>query len=127
MCLRVENPEVHCCIKPIRAYKVLLLTENGMYVSPYKLYDYTKYVKDGTLVEDCIPKPVFNYYLRKYVVNEGLHLCSDLCSALFEMRMAEDYSSNKIVVFECIIPPGATYIRGEWDICTDQFKFVKEI
>lgn len=128
MCLRVENPEVHFCIKPIKAYKVLLLTEDGRYISPYKLYDYTKYVSSNTLVEDCIPKPIFNQNLRRYEVHESLHLCSDLYSVLAEIRIAkDDYSNNKIKVFECIIPPGATYISGEWDICTDQFKFVKEI
>lgn len=125
MCLRVENPQVHCCIK---AYKVLLLTEDGRYISPYKLYDYTKYVKDSTLVEDCIPKPIFNQSYHKYEVHEGLHLNSDIYGTLLESRIARGREfGDRIVVFECVIPPGATYIRGEWDICTNQFRFVKEI
>lgn len=127
MCLITSNPKVHCCIKPIKAYKVLLLTEDEMYISPYKLYDYTRYTKDGTLVKDCIPRPILDYSSRKYVVNEGLHLCSDLHSTLAELQIVEESYSNRIAVFECEIPPGSIYIRGEKDICTNQFRFIKEV
>lgn len=127
MCLRTQSSEVHCCIKSIKAYKVLLLTEDEMYVSPYKCYDYTRYVKDNTLVKDCIPQPIFECSSCSYVVNEGLHLCSDLHSAMTEMWIAEGSYGNNAVVFECEIPPGSVYIRGEEDICTNQFRFIKEI
>lgn len=128
MCLRVQNPKVHCCIKPIKAYKVLLLTEDERYISPYKRYDYTKYVKDGTLVEDCIPKPIFNQSRRSYEVHEGLHLNSDIYGTLLETRIARSQAfGNKVIIFECEIPPGATYISGEWDVCTNQFRFIRKV
>lgn len=64
------------------------------------------------------------YIIGRGRVNEGLHLFTELGSA--ELVASR---SSKRVVFECEIPEGAYYFLNldKTEICTNKFRFIKEV
>lgn len=120
---------------PIRAYKVLTETPTSSimkrllhmykeYTSPIMDFDYTKYVYSHNLIKGVVPK--INY-IRE--VHKGFHLFISLEATKNLLGQYPKDSICKGVVFECEIPINSHYFVSydDLEICTDQFKFVKEI
>lgn len=132
MCLYTKQKEPLIAKKPIKAFKVLIRNFKGGFFSPFQDYDYTEYVNDHCIVEDIIPKvepPHYNINITILsaairVVHRGLHLFINKDKAI---ETASQYGAAG-VIFECEIPVGSYYFlsEGETEICTNQFRFIKE-
>lgn len=120
MCLIALNNTVQIAKEPIIAYKVIRFN----YKSPCRGFDYSPYVENlGETIYDVIPNPFFDYMNDKYIVEEGLHLFTDL-------QHAKEYIDDDLdeLIFKCEIPIGAYFILGKYgEICTDRFKFINEL
>lgn len=119
MCLISKDNNVQIAEKPITAYKVL----NFEYKSPCKRFDYNPYVRDtNKIVCDVTPYPFFDYTCGKYIVEEGLHLFTDIYHA---EEFADDATE---LIFKCEIPVGSYFIKGGYgEICTNRFRFIERI
>lgn len=121
MCLISKDNNLQIAKEPILAYKVL----NRNYISPCRGFDYSSYVNDpNKVVCDTIPYPILEHFSGHYIVEEGLHLFTDL-------QYAKEFTDVGIscgLIFKCEIPIGAYFILGKYDeICTNQFKFMNEL
>lgn len=129
MCLYTKQKEPLGAKEPIKAFKVLIHTSEDRFLSPFKGFDYTEYVNSHCIVKGTIPKvehPADNivvYCFDLGVVNRGLHLFISEDKAT-ELAMV----LNNGVVLECNIPVGSRYFlsEGETEICTNQFRFIKD-
>lgn len=129
MCLYTKQKEPLIAEKPIKAFKVLY-NFGDKFLSAFQDYDYTEYVNSHCLVKDTIPKaehPSLNLVIACFdleVVNRGLHLYINKAKAIAAAKWC-----TAGVVFECDIPIGSYYFLndGETEICTNQFRFIKEI
>lgn len=120
---------------PIRAYKVLTVRPTlnvwkrlrhitNEYISPIMEFDYTYFVHSNNLIKGVIPRVV---ELRE--VHEGFHLYIDLEATKTLLEKYSISSHCKGVVFECEIPSNSYCIESYngKEICTNQFRFIKEI
>lgn len=136
MCLITNQATSIINEKPIRAYKVLTETPTlnimkrlflhiyKKYSAPIMEFDYTNYVYSHNLVKGAIPK-----VNRDGVVNEGFHLFISLGAT---KDLLEQYPKGfrcRGVVFECEIPSNSHCFVSydDLEICTNQFRFIKEI
>ena len=146
MCLITEQLKSKIASKDITCYKILLLTSDNFYISPYRHF---------TFFENQVnPKKVFKAKKSWWTINihgDDLELFNDngidaftLNSGVFHMY--KDYDSavkaikNSVtgeressVVFECVIPKGSHYYEGFTSIyrlpsiASDKLKIVKQI
>lgn len=131
MCLWTEQTKPLIAEKPITAYKVLLHTFDGKFISPYQEYDYTRYIYSNKIVKDTIPKTadlspseILEYISELKKVNNGLHLFMHSKDAFLLTKCLRGG-----IIFECEIPVGSHYFMGinNFEICTNQFKFINEL
>lgn len=131
MCLWTKQTKPLIAKKPIIAFKVLISTFDGKFISPYQEYDYTKYISSNEIVKDVIPKAIapskvdiFEALIGLKKVNEGIHLFMNSSDAFLMTRCFRGGT-----VFECEIPEGSHYFldNNEYEICTNQFKFMNEL
>ena len=146
MCLVTEQLKPKIASKDITCYKILLLTSDNFYISPYRHF---------TFFENQVnPKKVFKAKKSWWTINihgDDLELFNDngidaftLNSGFFHMY--KDYDSavkaikNSVtgeressVIFECVIPKGSRYYEGFTStyllpsIASDKLKIVKQI
>ena len=110
----------------IKAYKVLEFIDNE-YFSPVQFCNYTLFIGSNFLIKESIPKIEYEgefYIIGRGRVNKGLHLFTEYTSAALVASR-----SSKRVIFECEIPEGAYYFLNEdkTEICTNKFRFIKEV
>lgn len=132
MCLYTKQKEPLIAEKPIKAFKVLIHNFEDKFLSPFQDFDYTEYVNSHCIIKDITSKveyPNHNFVivcsdLGAVKINRGLRLFIDKNIAI---EIAKSYTAG--VVFECDIPVGSYYFLndGETEICTNQFRFIKEI
>ena len=146
MCLVTEQLKPKIASKDITCYKILLLTSDNFYISPYRHF---------TFFENQVnPKKVFKAKKSWWTINihgDDLELFNDngidaftLNSGFFHMY--KDYDSavkaiknsvtgerESYVIFECVIPKGSRYYEGFTSIyrlpsiASDKLKIVKQI
>ena len=146
MCLITEQLKPKIASKDITCYKILLLTSDNFYISPYRHF---------TFFENQVnPKKVFKAKKSWWTINihgDDLELFNDngidaftLNSGFFHMY--KDYDSavkaikNSVtgeressVIFECVIPKGSRYYEGFTSIyllpsiASDRLKIVKQV
>ena len=146
MCLVTEQLKPKIASKDITCYKILLLTSDNFYISPYRHF---------TFFENQVnPKKVFKAKKSWWTINihgDDLELFNDngidaftLNSGFFHMY--KDYDSavkaikNSVtgeressVIFECVIPKGSHYYEGFTStyllpsIASDKLKFIKQL
>ena len=146
MCLITEQLKPKIASKDITCYKILLLTSDNFYISPYRHF---------TFFENQVnPKKVFKAKKSWWTINihgDDLELFNDngidaftLNSGFFHMY--KDYDSavkaikNSVtgeressVIFECVIPKGSHYYEGFTStyllpsIASDKLKFIKQL
>lgn len=126
MCLWTTQEKPKRTDASIKAYKVLEFIDNE-YFSPVQFCNYTPFIGGNLLVKEKIPKIECEgefYIIGRGRVNEGLHLFTEYTSAALVASR-----SSKRVVFECEIPEGAYYFLNEdkTEICTNKFRFIKEV
>lgn len=126
MCLWTTQEKPVRADAPIKAYKVLEFIEEE-YFSPVQFCNYTPFIENNILVKEKVPRIEYEgefYIIGRGRVNEGLHLFTELGSA--ELVASR---SSKRVVFECEIPEGAYYFLNldRTEICTNKFRFIKEV
>lgn len=135
MCLLTNQKVPLINRSSIKAYKVLVKKPGNLYLSLFYEFNYTEYINNKCIISGPIPHIIMNSE-----VDEGFHLFLDLKDAnimaqsLIELYTSELYSvglyeEGEIVVFECEIPSESYYFIGnkEKEICTNQFRFIKEI
>lgn len=118
--------------EPIKAYKVLIKSPSikvcncvpylvfMKYISPIMEFDYTNYVHSHNVISGPTPITFSGF------VSEGFHLFLDL---EFAELTVKNYIIGKGVIFECEIPVNSQFFMnpGKTEICTNQFRFIKEI
>lgn len=128
MCLWTTQEKPKRVDAPIKAYKVLEFIEDE-YFSPVYYYNYTQHIVDNILVKEEVPKIEYErefYAVGKGRVGRGLHLFTSYEAARFFL-MPSPYKT--LVIFECEIPEGAYCFLNEskTEICTNKFRFIKEV
>ena len=126
MCLFTKRLKPVKAEVPIKAYKVLKVVKEE-YFSPVQFYNYTPFIENNILVKEKVPRIEYEgefYIIGRGRVNKGLHLFMELDYA--ELVASRDSTR---VVFECEIPEGAYYFLSDdkAEICTNKFRFIKEI
>lgn len=126
MCLWTKMEKPIKAETPIKAYKVLLLLGDA-YFSPVQYYEYTSYLNGFLLVKDVVPEIEYKeelYILGVGRINRGLHLFANLEDA----KLVASRCPNRLV-FECEIPEGSYYFlnKDNNEICTNQFRFIREV
>lgn len=131
MCLWTKQIKPLIAEEPIIAYKVLINTIDNKFISPYQEYDYTKYINSNEIIKDVIPKAinpnvceVLEDIMKLKKVYKGIHLFTKIETSFY---FAKCFRSS--VIFKCEIPINSYYFMNssETEICTNQFKFIKEI
>lgn len=124
MCLFTVQSKPLIAKEPIKCYKALIshYTSNK-YLSPIQKFNYTQFIKKNLLVKGKIPKieDEIELLLRGIGrVNRGFHLYT---------RYPETLYYGNGIIFECEIPVGSYYFTNPYgtEICTNQFRFIKEI
>lgn len=122
MCLFTVQSKPLIAKEPIRAYKILI-AHSASYISSIQKFNYTQFIKKNLLVKDKIPKieNEIELILRGIGrVNRGFHLYT---------RCPETLYYGNGIIFECEIPVGSYYFTNPYgtEICTNQFRFIKEI
>lgn len=118
MCLISKDNNLQIAKESILAYKVLYSNYN----SPCRGFDYSSYVDNpNKVVCGTIPNPILEYFTGNYIVEEGLHLFTDL-------QYAKEFMDDSELIFKCEIPIGSYFIKGKYgEICTDRFRFIERI
>lgn len=123
MCLILtENSEIKVAKEDIVCYKVVRKTDLGLYESEFYIYPYTM----GTL-NTSVPGITINTFYHgisgcitgyKPVVETGFHSFTCKKDAYEYAVCAANRMTNKIhmVVVKCIIPKGANYIEGIYEV-----------
>lgn len=132
MCLWTKQTKPLVAEEPIIAYKLLIHTINNKFISPYQVYDYTEYINNNEIVKDAIPRAIKPNNVGELLedimglkkVCEGIHLFAKADEAFI---LAKCLRSG--VIFKCEIPIGSCYFinNNKTEICTNQFKFIKEL
>ena len=146
MCLITEQLKPKIVSKDITCYKILLLTSDNFYISPYRHF---------TFFENQVnPKKVFkakkswwtiNIHgddlelfndngIDAFTLNSGFfHMYKDYDSAVKAIKWLVPREKESYAIFECVIPKGSRYYEGFTSIyrlpsiASDRLKIVKQI
>ena len=146
MCLITEQLKPKIASKDITCYKILLLTSDNFYISPYRHF---------TFFENQVnPKKVFkakkswwtiNIHgddlelfndngIDAFTLNSGVfHMYTDYDSAVKAIKWLVPREKESYAIFECVIPKGSRYYEGFTSIyllpsiASDRLKIVKQI
>ena len=146
MCLVTEQLKPKIASKDITCYKILLLTSDNFYISPYRHF---------TFFENQVnPKKVFkakkswwtiNIHgddlelfndngIDAFTLNSGVfHMYKDYDSAVKAIKWLVPREKESYAIFECVIPKGSRYYEGFTSIyrlpsiASDKLKVVKQI
>ena len=146
MCLVTEQLKPKIASKDITCYKILLLTSDNFYISPYRHF---------TFFENQVnPKKVFkakkswwtiNIHgddlevfndngIDAFTLNSGVfHMYKDYDSAVKAIKWLVPREKESYAIFECVIPKGSRYYEGFTSIyrlpsiASDKLKIVKQI
>ena len=146
MCLITEQLKPKIASKDITCYKILLLTSDNFYISPYRHF---------TFFENQVnPKKVFkakkswwtiNIHgddlelfndngIDAFTLNSGVfHMYKDYDSAVKAIKWLVPREKESYAIFECVIPKGSRYYEGFTSIyrlpsiASDKLKIVKQI
>lgn len=160
MCLITKQLQSKIASKDITCYKVLFELENTInnvvfYVSPFRHFTYFHNNPDPNKVfkaekpywlenyqcDDLKPnyiddEGVVNPQPVSYELNSGFfHMYKDYDSAVKEIEKQKSAKivTEKIVIFECVIPKGSHYYEGVTSvyslpsIASDKLKIVKQL
>ena len=146
MCLITEQLKPKIASKDITCYKILLLTSDNFYISPYRHF---------TFFENQVnPKKVFkakkswctiNIHgddlelfndngIDAFTLNSGFfHMYKDYDSAVKAIKWLVPREKESYAIFECVIPKGSRYYEGFTSIyrlpsiASDKLKFIKQL
>ena len=146
MCLVTEQLKPKIASKDITCYKILLLTSDNFYISPYRHF---------TFFENQVnPKKVFkakkswwtiNIHgddlelfndngIDAFTLNSGVfHMYKDYDSAVKAIKWLVPREKESYAIFECVIPKGSRYYEGFTSIyrlpsiASDKLKFIKQL
>ena len=135
-----ENLQKKTAKKDISVIKILLKTEDGALISPYR---FTEYLLDKVYWSE-IGQPIENLGHDMWVIYEGLHsyspsgisLAADIDSCTIRITPRNDaanlldywYQFAGAVIFEGVIPSGSKYYENEnGELVSDGLKIVSVI
>ena len=146
MCLITNQLKSKIASKDITCYKILLLTSDNFYISPYRHF---------TFFENQVnPKKVFkakkswwtiNIHgddlevindngIDAFTLNSGVfHMYKDYDSAVKAIKWLVPREKESYAIFECVIPKGSRYYEGFTSIyrlpsiASDKLKFIKQL
>ncbi|MDY5646169.1 MAG: hypothetical protein SPF22_04080 [Candidatus Onthovivens sp.] len=146
MCLITNQLKSKIASKDITCYKILLLTSDNFYISPYRHF---------TFFENQVnPKKVFkakkswwtiNIHgddlevindngIDAFTLNSGVfHMYKDYDSAVKAIKWLVPREKESYAIFECVIPKGPRYYEGFTSIyrlpsiASDKLKFIKQL
>lgn len=123
MCLKPKE-SAKIADKDIVVYKVLLKYSNEIYLSPYRgaQYEIGKlYTANIQYCERLLDK-IVECSITSTVIEEGLHSYTSMSTAFLQAFLLING-----IVFEAIIPKGATYVLGtNNDIVSTQLKLIEQ-
>lgn len=122
MCL-IPKESAKIADKDIVVYKVLLKYTNGTYRSPYKdaQYEIGKLYTANIQYYERLLYQVDEHPIIKLAIGEGLHAYTSMGTAFLQAFLING------IVFEAIIPKGATYVLGtDNDIVSTQLKLIEQ-
>lgn len=122
MCL-IPKESAKIADKDIVVYKILMKYTDGTYHSPYRYTPYEigkLYTANIQYYERLLDK-IDECSIITTVIGEGLHAYTSMGAAFLQAFLING------IVFEAIIPKGATYVLGtDNDIVSTQLKLIEQ-
>lgn len=122
MCL-IPKESAKIADKDIVVYRILMKYTDGTYHSPYKdaPYEIGKLYTANIQYYERLFYKVDEYPITQLVIEEGLHAYTSMGTASLQAFLING------IVFEAIIPKGATYVLGtDNDIVSTQLKLIEQ-
>lgn len=122
MCL-IPKESAKIADKDIVVYKILLKCSNEIYLSPYRgaPYEIGKLYTANIQYHERLLDKIDECSITNIVIEEGLHAYTSMGIAFLKAFLING------IVFEAIIPKGATYVLGtDNDIVSTQLKLIEQ-